>query len=1410
MKKLFAIVAVMALCFAGNLYSQQSLVVKFKNIKSIEKLSDRTLAALKLKPAFKNFLNLNKNQRILSNQSNNQLEELASYFIVNTYSDALYRELLNLKQQGIIESINENYRYKIEQLKKSNDTEIESQWGLNQIEAYEAWGISAGENIIIGMVDTGIEYNHPDLKDNIKINTLEDLNKNGSFEPWSKDEIKGGLSGDFDGIDNDGNGFADDVVGYDFVDQWIANVGESSEIDPIPNDEAGHGTNVAGVMVATYNNSKGIAGLAYRSKLITAKAFDATGNAESDDIANAIVYCAMNGAKVINFSFGDYYDSPIMHSAIKFAYSMGCVLVASSGNESKGNAHYPSDYSECIAVGGSTRKNIRWANSNYSNNLALIAPSENVLTCSTGFTYDYKSGTSLAAPYVTASAALVLSKYADLKPEEVKGILVQNASVVDDGHWNEFYGFGILNIYEALNNPGAGNISINSPADKSKFYSSNTSEIVVNGSVMVPLFESYQIKLSKNTKKKDWFYQSELFTKQVNNSEIARINLNGLQDTSYILSIFINLKNKRILEKRIEFELINDINKLSISELKSNNVYSGFERGILLTFKTNNNSYAFAEVYDGQNRVCRIDETEESSRNHQIYISKDLIPEKKYNAKVYALYSGIDSILAEIEIIRDSEGFVLSSFIQKPWNLGMGYIYPNALDINSNGKNDILYNDLSSLSIGRTIAAEFDNNKFNGLDTLTQSWIPAGYGDSNGDRIKDLLAFEYDRTLVMQGQSNSTLPFDNIIWDSQLNTRLWAEYYFDIDKDGRDEIIGYNDSAYVVMKYESGTYKVHALAMPDKNERGIIVRSSALADFDGDGNYELAFCDNLGKIFVMEYKNGVFSQEWTDKVNTYETQAFLQAADIDGDGVKDLVQMYFGITGAGIDISKQVWVVRFIKSNNFNSYEAKSSEMFYGVRAGAISRLKVFYRNGLSAADIDNKPGDEIVLATMPYLYALKFDKDNNKFLPMWCYPASFSNSACIADFDKNGKKEIGFNSFNGIVFWEYNSDRAVPKPPVIYDYYATSNSSAKIFWTNIQNASSYKIYGYKYNSSTGNPQIIPLGITTNNNVELQNLEYGYFYKLFVVSVENDNESVLSEPIDVFINEQIKPMIAEQLNSKSIKINCSGEISSIVRLSDVEVKNINKDQLLSPELVLYNSPNTFVLRFKGKLDNADYKIHFKSFRDKYNNFTKDTTLELRINEENIEEIYLKSLKVSSSTLLHLEFSEPVDTSANLIENYELYPFGNIVSVALVPSQENKVDINLAYSNGLNGRGFTYSLTAKNIKSVSGKPITEGAGNTLSFVISENNLEKAYVYPNPISLEKHKDAFVANLSSKVNVKILTNDGIELRELTESDGNGGVRWDLLDKDGNKLQYGVYLIKLKDKDTNEEKLIKFMIVP
>lgn len=1410
MKKLFAIVAVMALCFAGNLYSQQSLVVKFKNIKSIEKLSDKTLASLKLKPAFKNFLNLNKNQRILSNQANNQLEELASYFIVNTYSDAQYRELLDLKQQGIIESINENYRYKVEQLKKSNDTEIESQWALNQIEAFEAWEASAGENIIIGLVDTGIEYNHPDLKDNIKINTLEDLNKNGSFEPWSKDEIKGGISGDFDGIDNDGNGYADDVVGYDFVDQWIANVGESSELDPIPNDEAGHGTNVAGVMVATYNNSKGIAGLAYKSKLITAKAFDATGNAESDDIANAIVYCAMNGAKVINFSFGDYYDSPIMHSAIKFAYSMGCVLVASSGNESKGNAHYPSDYNECIAVGGSTRKNLRWANSNYSNNLALIAPAENVLTCTTGFTYDYKSGTSLAAPYVSASAALVLSKNVDLKPEEVKSILVQNASVVDDGNWNEYYGFGILNIYEALNNPGAGNITISSPADKSKIYSSNTSEIVVNGSVMIPLFESFQVKLSKNTKKKEWFYQSDVFTKQVNNSEITRINLNGLKDTSYILSIFINLKNKRVLEKRIEFELINDINKLNISELQSNNVYSGFERGVLLTFKTNNNSYAYAEVYDGQNLVFRIDETDESSSNHQIYISEGLIPGKMYNAKVYALYPGIDTVIKEIEVFRDSEGFVLSSFNQKPWSMGMGYIYPKALDINSNGKKDIIYNDLSSLSIGRTIAAEYDNNKFIGLDTLTQSWIPAGYGDSNGDGIKDLLAFEYDRTLVMQGQSNTSLPFDNIIWDSQLNTRLWAEYYFDIDKDGRDEIIGYNDSAYVVMKYESGAYKVHALAMPNKKERGIIVRSSALADFDGDGNYELAFCDNLGKIFLMEYKNGKFTQEWTDKVNAYETQPFLQAADIDGDGIKDLLQMYFGVSGAGIDISRQVWVIRLIKSNNINSYETKSSEMFYGVRAGAISRLKVFYRNGLSAADIDNKPGDEIVLATMPYLYAVKYNQVNNKFEPMWCYPASFSNSAIIADFDNNGKKEIGFNSFNGIVFWEYNSDRAVPKPPVIYDYYSASNSSAKIFWTNIQNASSYKIYGYKYNSSTVNPQIIPLGITTNNNVELQNLEYGYFYKIFVVSVDNGNESVLSEPIDVFINQQIKPIKAEPMNSKSINITCSGEIASVIRLSDIEVKNKDKNEIVSPEIILSNNPKSFVISFKNKLDNADYQIHFKSFRDKYNNFTKDTTLDLRINEDNIDEVYLKSLIVSSSTLLHLEFSEPVDTSANIIENYELYPFGDISSVSVVPTQENKVDISLSYTNGINGRGHTYSLTAKNIKGVSGKPITKGAGNTLSFVISENSLEKAYVYPNPISLEKHKDAYIANLSAKVNVLIMTNDGIELRELAESDGNGGVRWDLLDKDGNKLKNGVYLIKLKDKETNDEKLIKFMIVP
>ncbi|MDQ1266809.1 MAG: hypothetical protein QG635_1962, partial [Bacteroidota bacterium] len=167
------------------------------------------------------------------------LDELKKYYIVNINNETDYNTLMRLlASDPEIEYYELNYIYKADTtLTLPNDPRYNEQWALKSAGAEKAWEKATGIGILVGIVDTGIDFNHPDLKNRLWVNPAEDANHDGKFEPWASDRAIDGAYGDFNGIDEDGNGYVDDVIGYDFVDQNIRNVGDAGDIDPVPFDE---------------------------------------------------------------------------------------------------------------------------------------------------------------------------------------------------------------------------------------------------------------------------------------------------------------------------------------------------------------------------------------------------------------------------------------------------------------------------------------------------------------------------------------------------------------------------------------------------------------------------------------------------------------------------------------------------------------------------------------------------------------------------------------------------------------------------------------------------------------------------------------------------------------------------------------------------------------------------------------------------------------------------------------------------------------------------------------------------------------------------------------------------------------------------------------------------------------------
>ncbi|MEG4234419.1 S8 family peptidase [Microcoleus sp. Pol11C3] len=280
----------------------------------------------------------------------------------------------------------------------------DNNWGVDAINAPEVWNQNiTGNGIVVAVVDSGVDYYHPDLDDNI----------------WrNPGEIAG------NGIDDDRNGFIDDIRGWDFL---------YNDNYPMDLDPDGHGTHVAGSIAAERNNF-GITGVAYNAKIMPVRVLDAFGDGEWNNVAAGIRYAADNGANVINLSIGnEFYPSNLVNDAIEYANNKGSVVVIAVGNSGFSQPDYPARNADRwgIAV-GSIDINGRMADtSNGAGSTPLnyvVAPGVDIYSTTPYSTYDTLTGTSFATPQVVGVAALVLNANPTLTPAQVEYILTTTAN----------------------------------------------------------------------------------------------------------------------------------------------------------------------------------------------------------------------------------------------------------------------------------------------------------------------------------------------------------------------------------------------------------------------------------------------------------------------------------------------------------------------------------------------------------------------------------------------------------------------------------------------------------------------------------------------------------------------------------------------------------------------------------------------------------------------------------------------------------------------------------------------------------------------------------------------------------------------------------------------------------------------
>jgi serine protease len=280
-----------------------------------------------------------------------------------------------------------------------NDPSESQQWYLAQISAPEAWDVTKSDaSIIIGVVDTGVDWDHADLAANI----------------WNNaDETPG------NGADDDGNGYVDDVRGWDFY-------GTSGTPDNDPDEDAAdHGTHVAGIAAAATDNGVGVAGVGFNATIMPVKCSQhdqrspETGSPYILNGYEGVQYAADNGAKVINCSWGGYGYSILGQTTIDYAISQGALVVAAAGNDASTDPHYPSAYEGVLSVAATTQSDARAYFSNYGETIDVCAPGVSMYNTWYPNTYTSIQGTSMASPVVAGLAALACDVYPTYTPEQI-------------------------------------------------------------------------------------------------------------------------------------------------------------------------------------------------------------------------------------------------------------------------------------------------------------------------------------------------------------------------------------------------------------------------------------------------------------------------------------------------------------------------------------------------------------------------------------------------------------------------------------------------------------------------------------------------------------------------------------------------------------------------------------------------------------------------------------------------------------------------------------------------------------------------------------------------------------------------------------------------------------------------------
>lgn len=1288
-----------------------------------------------------------------------------------------------------------------------NDPGVADQWFHEYIKTFDAWDSTRGSSdVVIGILDTGIDYDHPEFQGQLKINAAEDRNQNNRFDPWPDSVQINGVFGDFDGIDADGNGFPDDVIGYDFTDQPRSPFGGDYLFpDPDPEDENNHGTLVAGIAGARADNNYGIAGIAPGCKLMTLRAFAANGSGEDDDIARAIVYAADNGVHVLNFSFGDIYPSQIMREAINYAYAKGVIMVGSAGNGTGDEVHYPSAFDHVISVSAtdvssSSGNEILWPLSSFGLSVDLAAPGSGIYTTiisdSVTDPFDAFSGTSTAAPMVSAAAALLLSQRGNCSPDQIHFLLTHSADDVGEEGWDHFTGAGRLNILKALQEVGAGHVRIISPENDG---GAVTSVVSIIGSVMDAKMTSWSLEWQAgDVGTGNWNPILENQTDQKSNDTLGFWDLNGLNDGVYTLRLRVDQWDGGTQEHRIRFLLDNTDPVIDIKLAAP--VWDNDERKYLIVFRSSDPGITTLQYYwPGGTSPVYTQTFDRLTRNGYFLLDAEVFPpgggtleytvQSRNAAGLYGI-SAVNQANFQPDFIRNT------GYAPTGAKLPMGHYLQTPVDFDGDGLLEVVMSEYDgALSFGPLRIYEFNAGLFSLVDSVKNRpvLIPKGVADTDGNGLQELLCSVNDSFYVVSQTLPTGFP-DNTIF-SELGELIYAEGFADTDADGQMELIGKDFKDYFIYNGAGSNWtRDFQLADNTGDYQGSVAPRAVVEDFDGDNNPEFLFGDFDGDIVMYEWNGTAYDSVFADTSGLEKSGSYIVSGDFDDDGSPEFFVATHPTFLRNDDFEYETgyWLLRIFESNLAGNYVETWRDYLFDVDTDGY--------NAATSGDLDNDGGAEIIFTTFPRTYVIDFD---GGYGMDWFHYGALCTHHMVGDFDGNGIQEFALGRGDTAFFFEKDVNYGGPETPLGLTGRVADATTATLTWQSVANASDYLVWRGEV-VSLSSVQIAPLdSVTGVTDFTDTGLTPGATY-LYVIQAKNTGLSPTHGEFSNYI--LLTPHAPGRLDSASAISANQIELSFSVPVTDAaeNLAQIRVDGSISPIAILANgdpghrlivslandlAPGTHTVSIDTTFLDADLAPLDTAFLSASFSWQPDTS----------EVVILASWEALDNKNAVLEFTHDMDNSVLNAANYAVYPYGNVLSVAS-GTNARQVILTLDEVN-FGALGNPISIVVTGVQALDGSPINEKEGNVATFAEFADDLSGIYVYPNPVEPTVHFDGLrFAGLPKVADITVITVSGRRIIELSETDGDGGLTWDMLDYTGTKILPGKYIFKVTTPEGGE----------